>query len=420
MKRLNTIYYRITLALVATTCIAMAVGTLRAEDENNGVPGDWLSQYTSARSMGLGGAFVAAADEPLGTLWNPAGLSQMYQNAVHFESVHLFEGTSINGFGFGMPGRRFPSVGFTLLYLGTGDFIRTNDLNEPLGTFSEGDMAFLLSASKNLNPDFTLGANVKIVHQSIAEFKATGVGIDVGAMYNVTPDIRLGASILNVSGPTLTLRTIDESFPIEFRGGLSVYILDGRGLLSAEVDHRSGPGIRFHGGSEFWVHRSMAFRFGFYDVSPGGGFSYRISPEMRLDYALSDHELGVTHRFGVSYQFGGFFASSEATPPVFSPIGEQSVTQFSIKAKAKADVYMWRLEIVDKSDHVVRSFSGRGAPPPHVMWDGKTEAGLPLPDGTYRYSLVVEDVEGHTMEGSTRTVEITTAGPQGAVPVVIE
>jgi hypothetical protein len=421
MKRLKNAYRGFTLALVYGFCVALAGGTAAwADDQSGGLPGDWLSQFESARSIGIGGAFTAAADEPLGVIWNPAGLSQMYQNTVHFETVRLFEGTSINGFSFAMPGRKFPSVGATLLNLGAGDFVRTNDLNEPLGTFKEGDFAFLLSAAKNLGSQFTLGMNLKIAHQSIAEFKATGVGLDLGAIYELTPAVRLGASLLNLGGPTLVLRSIDEKFPAEFRGGISVYLMDGRGLISAEINHRSGPGASFHAGSEFWIHRSMALRFGFDDSSPGGGFSYRISPEIRVDYGLSDHELDVTHRFGVSYSFGGFFASSEAHPPIFSPIGDQSVTRFSLKAKTKADIDIWRLEIVDKSDQVVRSFSGKGSPPVHVMWDGKSEMGLSLPDGLYRYWLIVEDEEGGEILGRTRIVEITTAGPQGIVPVIIE
>ena len=51
------------------------------------------------------------------------------------------------------------------------------------------------------------------------------------------------------------------------------------------------------------------------------------------------------------------------------------------------------------------------------MWDGKDETGLPLADGLYRYQLVVIDVEGREFIGHKSTVEITTGGPQGSVPV---
>jgi len=421
MRPFNQMYRGFALALALGLGMAMAGGTITwAEEQDGGVPGDWLSRYGSARSTGVGGAFVAVADEPLGVVWNPAGFSQMFQNAVHVETIRLFEGTSVDCLSFAMPGRQIPSFGLTVLSLRSGDFEKTNDLNESLGTFSEGDMAFLFSAAKNLSSSLALGANVKIVRQTVDVFSASGVGMDVGVLYNVTPSVRVGASLINLGGPTLTLRNVDEKYPMESRVGVSAQVLGGRGLITAEVDHRPGPGISIHAGSEYWVHPTLALRFGLSDVSPTGGASFRVTPSTRLDYGMSNNELGVTHRIGLTYEFGGFFASSEATPPVFSPIGEQSVTKFNLKARAKTDISTWSLEIVDKSSQVVRRFSGKGVPPAHVMWDGKSEVGLPLPDGIYRYSLVVTDQEGREITGRVRTVEITTAGPQGAVPVVLD
>lgn len=421
MTKLNGTLRGFGLALAVGLSVAMAGGTTaRAEDQSAGAPGDWLSHYATARSMGVGGAFVAVADEPLGIVWNPAGFSQMFQNAVQVETAQMYEGTSIFSLGFAMPGKRYPSFGFTLLSLRSGDFERTNDLNESLGLFSEGEMALLFSASKNLTTRFTLGANAKIVRQSIDVFSASGVGFDLGLFFSVTPTVRVGASLLNIGGPSLALRSTEEAYPMEFRGGMSLYLFGERGLITAEIDQREGSPTAFRAGSEFWAHPNLGLRFGFYESSPSGGFSVRVAPAVRIDYSMTNEELGVAHRVGLSYMFGGFFASSRAVPPVFSPLGEQSVTQFNLQARAKAEITSWELEIVDKSNQVVRRFSGKGVPPAHVMWDGKSEAGLPLPDGTYRYCLTVEDEEAREIAGHIRTVEITTAGPQGAVPVVVD
>jgi hypothetical protein len=43
---------------------------------------------------------------------------------------------------------------------------------------------------------------------------------------------------------------------------------------------------------------------------------------------------------------------------------------------------------------------------------------LLLSDGDYRYTLTVHDVEGRVIESHTRVVQISTGGPQGAVPVI--
>jgi len=407
----------VVLAFVSSLVMATHT-TAGAEDAIGGAPGDWLSRYMGARTAGMGGAFVAAADEPLGVIWNPAGLSYMSQNQVTFETARLFESTSMNTLSFGMAGSRFPSFGLTIVNLRSGEFEKTNDLNDNLGEFTEGDMAFLLSASKNINRSLAVGANVKVVRQSIDEFSGAGVGLDLGVMYNITPKIRLGASALNIAGPSVTMRAVDESYPSEFRGGASFMFLGGRGLVSAEVDHQSGgTGTSFRGGSEFWVHRTLGLRVGYAYESPTGGFSYRVGEGWRFDYAASDNELGVMHRVGVSYQFGGFFADSKANPEVFSPIGQHSVTKFSLKSKTKAEAVGWSLSILDKSNQIVRKFGGKGVPPAHVMWDGKDESGLPLSDGIYRYQLIVHDKEGRQFTGHIRTVEITTTGPRGSVPV---
>ncbi|HMB68617.1 MAG TPA: PorV/PorQ family protein [bacterium] len=390
------------------------------QDLSGGTPGEWLSRYTSARTVGMGGSFVATANEPLGMLWNPAGLTRMNQNEVHFETARLFEDTALHGVSFAMPGRSLPSFGVSVVALRSGAFEKTNDLNEIQGEFNESDMAFIFSTSKNVYKRLSLGANVKVIRQAIDEFDATGVGADLGVLFDVTPTFRVGTSLLNVAGPSLTLRDTAESYPMEIRSGLSMQFLDGRGLVSAELDHSEGPGVTLRGGSEYWVHPSMALRAGYDDTSPTGGFSYRVKPDMRFDYGVSSHELGVTHRVGISYRFGGFHARSEANPPAFSPLGAQAVTKFELKAYAKADIDKWTLEIHDKQDQVVRQFSGQGQPPSHVMWDGKGESGLPLPDGLYTYALTVEDAEGAALIAHERIVEITTEGPRGSIPVVVD
>jgi hypothetical protein len=281
-------------------------------------------------------------------------------------------------------------------------------------------MAFLLSASKQVHSRVSVGANIKVARQQLEDYDAAGVGGDLGVMVDVTPSLRLGASMLNIGGPTVALRDVDETYPFEFRGGFAFRFFGGRGLLSAEMDHRSGPGMSLHTGGEVWVLENIALRGGYYDTEPAGGMSYRFNDKMRFDYGMSDHELGIVHRFAVSYRFGGFFAASNAYPEVFSPIGEHSVTQFQMKARTKDDAQRWHLDIRDKHDQIVRTFGGPGVPPAHVMWDGKNEAGLTLPDGEYRYRLVVTDEAGRVVSASEKVVRITTSGPQGSVPVQVD
>src|SRR5262249_60677439 len=133
-------------ALLATSSGAGSAAA-QAQDQTGGAPGEWLSRYTNARSLGFGSANVVLADDPLGVMWNPAGLSFMNQNQVRFENAHLFGESSLNSVGFAVPGSRWPSLGVAMVSLSSGDFERTNDVNDPLGSFKEGGTAWLLSAS---------------------------------------------------------------------------------------------------------------------------------------------------------------------------------------------------------------------------------------------------------------------------------
>jgi hypothetical protein len=221
-----------------------------------------------------------------------------------------------------------------------------------------------------------------------------------------------------MGGPSVNLRSVDETYASEWRGGLSYQVFGGRGLITAQMGHADGPGVRFSGGSEYWIQPGIAFRAGFDDDHGTGGLTYKITPQYQLDYAVEDHTLGMTHRFGLSYRFGGFFASSEAQPSVFSPTGEKAVTKIALNARTKADPREWNLTILDKAQTVVRRFGGPGQPPAHLLWDGKDETGFPLADGTYRYVLVVNDMEGREFVSPVREVVIATEGPQGRVPVI--
>lgn len=390
-----------------------------AQSQDAGRPGEWLARYTSARSLGLGGAYVATANDPLGVLWNPAGLSSMDQNELRFENARLFEETSINAAGFAVPGSRWPSLCVAMVSLGSGGFERTNEMNGSLGTFREGQTAWILGASKALSPRLAIGANAKLVQQTLESYSGGGFGVDAGALLQAGPRVRLGLAVQNLGGPSIALRDVAESWPTAVRGGASLSVLDGRGMLVAEATHAEGLGTRLHGGAEYWIQSGLALRMG-WDAEGGGsgGFSYRFHPQYQLDYAAAGHALGLTQRVGLSLRFGGFFAASAAEPSVFSPTGERAVTRITLQARTKADPVTWALEIVDKSDAVVRRFGGQGQPPSHLQWDGKDETGLPLADGLYRYHLVVRDAAGRTVAGPVRTVEISTSGPQGTVPLV--
>ncbi len=242
-------------SLAVVLALFLGAGAAWGEQENGGAPGSWLSTYVGARTLGLGGAFVGAADDASSVIWNPAGLSTLVPNELHMDAARLFEDTTIGSFGFAVPGNKLPSFGLTVLTLRSGQFEKTDEMNTPLGTFNESETAYIFTMSRAINPRFAVGVNSKLVRQSLEDFNGGGFGFDVGAIMSVTPSLKIGASALNLGGPNITLQNTKETYATQFRGGFSYTTLRGRGLIAIEADQNQGSGLSLHGGSEYWVQR---------------------------------------------------------------------------------------------------------------------------------------------------------------------
>ena len=330
----------------------------------------------------------------------------------------LFEQTSLNGVSLAVPGSRLPSFGFTMLTLRSGDFQRTDEMNNPLGSFSVGQTAYALTVARGLTPKVALGMNLKLVQETVEQASGAGFGLDFGGLAALTPQLKVGLALNNLGGPSVKLRDVAETYGLQVRGGAALALFDGRGLVALQLDHEEGLGTRLHAGTEYWLFPSFGLRAGLDNGRGTGGLSYRFAPQYQLDYAAADEVLGVTHRLGLAWRFGGFYASSHADPEAFSPTGEHPVTQIALNARTKTEADTWTLDVVNKSETVVRRFGGKGQPPAHVEWDGKDETGLALADGLYRYRLTVTDRAGRVVASPERMVELSTGGPQVKIPVV--
>src|SRR5258705_6257806 len=202
MKRMSP---SIVLNLALALALFLGAGSAWGEQENGGAPGSWLSTYVGARTLGLGGAFVGAADDASSVVWNPAGLSTLVPNELHMDAARLFEDTTIGSFGFAIPGNKLPSFGLTVLTLRSGAFEKTDEMNNPLGTFNESETAYIFTMSRAFTPRLAVGVNSKLVRQSIEDFNGGGFGFDIGAIASITPRLKVRAPAPNLGGPNNTL-----------------------------------------------------------------------------------------------------------------------------------------------------------------------------------------------------------------------
>lgn len=86
-----------------------------------------------------------------------------------------------------------------------------------------------------------------------------------------------------------------------------------------------------------------------------------------------------------------------AAAEAFSPTGDGSndIMRLRTTVSEMAGLEHWVMTIRDSEQRTVRSISGKGALPPELVWDGKSDAGVRSPDGFYTADLRLEYESGN-------------------------
>jgi len=271
-----------------------------------------------ARSMGLGRAYVALADDPSAVFWNPAGMEFIPRISLSLFHTSLYEGTNYDFIGFVYPTLQYGTVGVGYARLGTNDVPVVNEFNIREGTSAYEFGEFYISYAKKLPYDITGGLTFKIERQSFdfLNLVAGGIGLDLGLMYR--PDfeneflqnISIGFQYQNLLKPELKLGNYSENLPGLYRFGVLKGISIGlTGKMNFLIDYSKSQyeGGRIHAGSEYVFKDMGRVRIGFDKDKPafGAGVSYRF---VDIDYSFGtltdESEFPATHRFSLTFNLG--------------------------------------------------------------------------------------------------------------------
>ncbi len=293
--------------------------------------GEFLSIGVGGRGAAMGGAMAASVNDVTAGYWNPAGLAFIdYPQVALMHEEHFGELINYNYASVAIPYGKDMSFGVSLMRLSVDAIPDTRealidavtsqviyDITNPnarldpskITEFNNTDWALYLSFAKRHWKDFYFGANVKIIKRDIAEFSATGIGFDIGAVYMPVDDLYLAANIQDVTttlvawdtgrneliSPTVKLGT---AYKLNIIGGVLTPAID----LDMRFEGREyaanmnlGPvSIDHHFGIEYDFQNLIAVRAGYNDVkqfSVGAGI---YLPKLAIDYSfarMSDPEL---------------------------------------------------------------------------------------------------------------------------------
>lgn len=284
---------------------------------------DFLRMDASPRSAGLGGSFVTMTDDPTGIFYNPASLGTLsrtrlsvgfFKHLLDINSGYVSYGSDVAGLGF---------VGGGIQYINYGDFRRTGEEGQDLGTFGASELAISAGYAGELQPGLRYGANVKFIYSSIADASSTGAAIDLGAQYVAVPDrFMIGASLLNLGTQLDPYMTTREDLPLNLTVGASFYPehlpavlqLNFHKLNEAQ-DKFTDRFKNFSVGAELSPADNVTLRLGYNNeqrqelkvgssaglagLSVGGGV---IAGMYTIDYAFSSlGEIGSIHRVAVTF-----------------------------------------------------------------------------------------------------------------------
>jgi hypothetical protein len=285
--------------------------------------GQFLKIGVGARAAGMGGAFVAVADDATALFWNAAGIARIDADKSELSLNHAnwVADLSFDQIGYVFHVKRIPgAIGVHARALSMDPMVETTayqpDPNVGTGrTFDAGMMTVGLTYARSFTDKFSAGGTANFIHEGLAEFSQQTYSFDVGTLYDVgTMGMKIGMAISNI-GTQIKFIDREARIPAMFRVGSSISVLqsaDQRLLGAVEFSHPPDNAERLNVGAEYDFRHFVFLRGGYninYDaegIAGGVGFHFPVSVagQADLDYAYTDlKDLGGAHRFSLRFLF---------------------------------------------------------------------------------------------------------------------
>jgi hypothetical protein len=311
---------------------ALAAPSARALDANAGTSGAQFLKLGqgSARTMALGGAYVALAEGSDAMSWNPAGLAATQQREFAFSYLSSVQNLESPVFlAYAQPMGRTTwggNFGYMSDTLGSGDVRDANGVPQEATNVNMRDGYGAIGLARSFwYEKLFLGASVRGISEYIAGSEHNTLAADFGVILKPTNVISLGFAVQNFGANSADVARVT-------RGGAALRLNDFV-TLSGELSEATDTGAQVALGGEFQLPEEyldfgqLTMRVGWKNVDSYGQSFDGTLKDMHLDQTS-----GISFGFGVytSQAFGYGLSLDYAFVP-YGALG--TVNQISFKVK---------------------------------------------------------------------------------------
>ena len=293
----------------------IAFSAVSAQAQSGGQPGQFMSYGAGARSLGMGGAFFAVADDASASYWNPAALTLLERKEFSAMQASMFADTTLNFFTYAHPTTTKGTWAISMTQLKSVGFEKIEITANPggdeiidiktLGTFDSVERALAFSWGRDVSDKLSFGIMAKNISRTLDTSADSFNAIDVAMLQKFSKTYRAAIGVQNVfsmaSGDT------EDKLPLTIKIGQALSLFKGNLLFGFDIMKPQTADMNWRFGGEYWLMYWAALRFGvmgapgIQEADFGLGIKYK---DLGFDVAQGVHALGTTTRFSVTLRMG--------------------------------------------------------------------------------------------------------------------
>ena len=240
----------------------------------------FLNLPVNARAASLGGNHPVLLDgEASHFQINPSYLASDSHNQIALSYINYLSDINFAFANWAYEWKGIGTFGAGVRYVGYGEFNRTDELGQTLGSFQSGEFALTLGYARSYSKQFHYGLSLDLIHGNLDRFNSTAIALSAGARYEFTDGRTvIGAALRNVGRQLTTFDGTEEDLPVDLLVGISHRVekapirltLSLHRLTDWELENREGTGnlidqafrhLLF--GSEFLFSEHVHLRLGY-------------------------------------------------------------------------------------------------------------------------------------------------------------